>query len=56
MVFNLYLSDEITNSHIQTNKYKIFQYSIKKNDECCIKKSFDVVFKKIITKKHLEKL
>ena len=46
MVFNLYLSNEITSSYIQTNKYKIFQYSIKKNDECYIKKSFDVVFKK----------
>ncbi len=46
MVFDLYFSNELTNSYTQSNKYKVFGYTIKKNDECNIKTSFDVVFRK----------
>ena len=46
MVFNLYLSDEITNSHIPTNKYKIFQYSIKKMMNVILKNHLTLFLKK----------
>ena len=46
MVFNLYFSNELTNSYSLNNNYKIYKYSIKKNNDCNIKTSFNIDFKK----------
>ena len=46
MVFNLYFSNELTNSYSLNNNYKIYKYSIKKNNDCNIETSFDIDFKK----------
>tara|TARA_Y100000817_G_C16848876_1_gene541220 strand:+ start:526 stop:1458 length:933 start_codon:yes stop_codon:yes gene_type:complete len=46
MDFNLYFSDELNSSFSQGNKYKVFKYGIKKDDECNIHKSFNITFKK----------
>ena len=57
MVFNLYFSNELTSSYSLNNKYKIYKYSIKKNNDCNIETSFDVDFKnQRITRKHTANL
>ena len=51
MVFNLYFSNELTNSYSLNNNYKIYKYSIKKNNDCNIETSFNIDFKKDVHKK-----
>ena len=46
MVFNLYFSNELTSQYSQNNKYKIYKYSIKKNNNCNTERAFVVDFKK----------